>query len=210
MVIKLLKRMSSGNDLPITIQIARLTRERMLSYQITSENSRNQWCSLSGKTCPKYGCRPCCPPNVKMFNKMAPHRYMYLVQVKITLEDYLEYSSGHPKNTNTKFLFMSLTHKITRNISNRIVGSFDGQVFKVGGCLGCTYSKDGKCKRFAPALEGTGIDLAAISRGVFSTDLDWSTPNNEMLSMTAIGGIYTDELISKENLKGVVKDACGR
>ena len=207
MKLKTHKVTSSGARIPVTIQITRLTREQMIEYQIEDKDTRNSWCT-QGTPCSKYGCRPCCPPKVKLFSELKEHKYMYVVAVTIDLEDYYEVYPTVRDSKSWCYFGMDGTHKMSRNIQNKIATSFEGQAFRVGGCLGCQYPKTGHCKRFAPALEAGGINVIDLAKGVFGIDITWRATKQPMIDMTAIGGIYTDEVLTKEHLKEVVKNVC--
>jgi predicted metal-binding protein len=205
MIISSHKVTSSGAKIPVEVQVKRVTRDDMLKFQTKNKDERNNWCT-QGKPCSKYGCRPCCPPKVKMFSELKEHKYMYLVFVKIELDDYYKVYPNVKESKSWCYFGMDGTHKMSRNIQNKISCSFEGQAFRVGGCLGCQYPKTGKCKRFAPALEATGIDVCKLSAEIFGEFITWRRAKKPMKNMIAIGGIYTDEVISKSKLKEVIDD----
>jgi predicted metal-binding protein len=178
----------------------------MLKYQIADSEIRNGWCTGGDCKCAKYGCRPCCPPKVKLFNALKARKHMYLVFVKMVLEDYYTVYPNVRESKSWCYFGMDGTHKMTRNIQNKIAESFEGQAFRVGGCLGCQYPKTGKCKRYAPALEATGINVCALSLGEFGEEIVWREAKQPMEYMIAIGGIYTDEDISKDKFKEVIRN----
>lgn len=201
---------ASKSEMPVTIEIKRLSRNDMLGFLANDREDRNEWCQR-GKCCGKYGQRPCCPPRVPMFDKLPEKEYMYLVMVKIGIQDYLDCYPKVAESKTRTYFSMDGSHKMTRNIQNRIATSFDGQAFRVGGCLGCRYTKDGVCKRFAPPLEGTGIDVCKLSVDVFGEDVEWTQEykgDPSMTKMIAIGGVYTNETISKKRLIAAVDEAC--
>lgn len=200
---------SSGAEIPIEIQVKRVSRADILEFQTKDKKLRNSWC-VQGKPCAKYGCRPCCPPKVKMFNELKTCKYMYLVSTKIVLDDYY---NVYPNVKNSKswcYFGMDGTHKMTRNIQNKIACSFEGQAFRVGGCLGCQYKKSGNCKRFAPALEATGVDVVALAKELLDLDIMWRKAKQPMETMIAVGGIYTNEAIKPNKFKEVIKHACNK
>jgi predicted metal-binding protein len=208
MKIRTHKITSSGTEIPVTIYIEKVDRDIVLKHQTLDRDERNNWC-IHDKPCAKYNQRPCCPPKCKLFSELKERENMYLVAVKLTLEDYLQVSpKTKAQGQKSWFLFMSAAHKITRNIQNNISCYFEGQVFRVGGCLGCQYTKTKVCRRFAPALEGTGIDVVALTEDVFGIEIDWFKPKHPLQQMIAVGGIYTDENISKSKFKEVINDVC--
>jgi predicted metal-binding protein len=155
--IKTCNHTAAGAKIPIEIRVKRVSRADMLKYQIADSEVRNTWCTGGGCSCAKYGCRPCCPPKVKLFNALKARKHMYLVFVKMVLEDYYTVYPNVRESKSWCYFGMDGTHKMTRNIQNKIAESFEGQAFRVGGCLGCQYPKTGKCKRYAPALEATSL-----------------------------------------------------
>lgn len=199
---------SSGAKIPLQIQIKRIPGEQMLQYCIQDKEKRNKWCT-KGQPCSKYNCRPCCPPRVKMFYELKGRKWMYLVLVKIALDDYYKVYPNVKESKSWCYFGMDGTHKMTRNIQNKISTSFKGQAFRVGGCLGCQYTKSGECKRFAPALEATGIDVVALAKAEFDEEIDWRKAKEPMINMIAVGGICTDDEISPKQFKEVIKNVTG-
>lgn len=201
---------SSGARIPVHIEVIRVSRKKMLEHQTLDKKERNQWC-LNGKPCSKYGTRPCCPPTVKLFSEMRERQYMYLILVEINL---LNYYTVYPKVKESKswvYFGMDGTHKMTRNINNQIVTRLNhagAQCFRVGGCLGCQFSKTGKCKNFMPPLEGTGVDVVALAEDVFEKKIRWRKENKPMKNMVAVGAIYTDSRIPAIQFERVLKDVC--
>jgi hypothetical protein len=74
--------------------------------------------------------------------------------------------------------------------------------------LGCQYSKSGVCKRFAPALEATGIDVIKLAQEVMDLCISWRQPKQPMPNMIALGGIYTNETIPPSKFKEVIENVC--
>lgn len=207
MLIKTSKTTADFKEIALTIQVEKVLRPKLLSFQTEDVKTRNNWCIQGRKPCIKYDSRPCCPPRVPMFEKFPAHSHAYLVAVVLTVEDYYLFSPRTAKSPQRKFLFLNAAHKITRAVSNSIVTSFDGQAFRVGGCLGCGYAKNGKCRRLCPPLEGTGINVVDLAKDVFDLDLSWGM---DCTQMAAIGAIYTDEIISKSKFKEVVSNVCSQ
>jgi predicted metal-binding protein len=201
-------KVTSNGKIPISIEIVRSSRDRLLEFQTSDKDRRNGWCNKGGHNCDKYGCRPCCPPKVKLFSELKERKYVYLVMVQLTLEDYLDYSPKTREHKAQQFLFMGAAHKITRNINNKLVNHFEGQVFRVGGCLGCQYPKTGVCKRFAPPLEGTGINVCKVAKAVFKTTIEWADKGRPINKMIAIGAVYTNEEIPTQKFKEVIDNVC--
>jgi hypothetical protein len=141
-----------------------------------------------------------------MFYELKNREWMYLVFVKIVLDDYYKVYPNVKESKSWCYFGMDGTHKMTRNIQNKISTSFKGQSFRVGGCLGCQYPKTGQCKRFAPALEATGIDVVVLSKIEFGEAINWRESKKPMENMIAIGGIYTDEVIKPIKFKEVIKN----
>ena len=205
---------STGARIPIEITVKRTTQEVALNHMTAKDRAeRNSWCTKGKKACAKYGERPCCPPKTKMFNEMKPHKYMYLIQVKILLEDYYTVYPNVRASGSWQYFGMDGTHKMTRNVSNKIVRAISevGKdiPFRVGGCLGCQFLKTGKCNYYMPPLESTGINVVKLAKTVFNTDIVWRVPKESMPYMIAVGAIYTDrENIPQSKFKGVIKDVC--
>lgn len=205
---KLYKYTSTGNRLPVQVDLKRVDPSRVLNHKISkNREERNSLC-LRGKPCPKYDTRPCCPPRVPLFEEYKSRKYVYLMETVMYLKDYFEVYS---KNTGAYF-GIGGTHKMTRAINNKVLKQlaqdFGGQAFRVGGCLGCQYHKTGKCNYFMPPLESAGIDLCALSLDVFGREIIWSKPNNPMEYMVALGALYTDAVIPKNKFKEVIRLAC--
>jgi hypothetical protein len=135
-----------------------------------------------------------------MFNELKSRKYIYLIKTKITKIDYFNYSPKSEKSKSANFLFLSAAHKITRSMNNKIVQAFQGQIFIVGSCSGCKYQETKVCKRLAPRLEGTGINVCELSKEIFNEEIQWNKPSK----MIAIGAIYTDEIIQKSKFMEVV------
>jgi predicted metal-binding protein len=209
MTIKTHKVTSSGAKIPVGISIRRIPGTLMLDYQVHKTKTRDHWCT-QGKPCSKFGCRPCCPPQVKMFSELKEHKYMYVIGVRIVLNDYYETYPNVKESKSWCYFGMDGTHKMSRNIQNQIAESFAGQAFRVGGCLGCQYMKTGKCKRFAPALEATGINVIELGKDILGWDITWRKAKEPMKDMIAIGGIYTDELIMPKQFKEVIQNVVSK
>lgn len=207
---KLVYNTSTGSKVPVEIKVKRVSRDRMLQHLTTDKDKRNNWCTHD-KPCGKFGKRPCCPPQVKTFDELAPKKYMYLVMVKIVLDEYYEVYPNVRESKSWLYFGMDGTHKMSRNIQNKLSTHFDGQAFRVGGCLGCQWTKQGKCKRFAPALEATGINVVWVAKDVFGETIHWRPDGSkeQMPHMISIGGIYTDEDIPMSKFKEVMEEICG-
>lgn len=196
-------------ELPINVWVKRVLRATMLEYQIDNKEERNSWCLQEPKPCFMYNCKPCCPPKVKLFSQFPIKKYMYVVMVGISFEDYCNYSPKTKElGKRAHFLYMSAAHKISASIQNSISSSFEGQAFRVWGCVGCRYMKDGKCKRFMPPLEGTGINVIQLAEDLFDFTMLWSNPIRPITELVALGGIYTDEEITTKEFKEVIKNVC--
>lgn len=200
---------SSGAEIPVYIQIERLNPDRIIEHQIHDIKQRNSWCT-NNKPCSKFGQRPCCPPKCKLFDEMKRRKYMYLMSTMIILDEYYEVYPNVRDSKSWCYFGMDGTHKMTRNINNAVSTSFEGQAFRVGGCLGCQYTKSGKCKRFAPPLEATGVNVVELAKDVFDIDIVWREDKKPMSHMVAVGGIYTDESISPKRLKKAIMDVCNK
>jgi predicted metal-binding protein len=198
---------TKNGKVKVEIQIGYMTPAKVKKLQIQDKKIRNSWCTYK-KPCLKYGCRPCCPPKVKLFNELKERKHFFGVMVRLNAEDYFTYSPKSKELPVRKYLFMGVAHKITRTIQNKIANSFKGQIFRVGGCLGCSYKKNGKCMRFAPALEATGIDVNMLAKQMFDTEIEWAIMGQpiDVLNMTAVGGIYTNTKITKNQFREVIKD----
>jgi len=204
---------STGAKIPIEIRVERTTREVAIKHSVADREVRNEWCTR-GKPCAKYGERPCCPPKTKLIGEMRPRKYMYLVYVRIDLENYYEVYPKVKESKSWQYFGMDGTHKMTRNVSNKIVRAVTDKSqgdlpFRVGGCLGCQFPKTGKCNYFMPPLESSGIDVLAITKEIFGTQIVWRAPKESMPYMIAVGAIYSDrKSISKDLFKEAIKDAC--
>ena len=196
MLIKTEKVITTGNRIPVTIEIKRVDQDTLIRYQTQDIKERNNWCTRNNP-CINYNIKPCCPPKAPLFNHLKPHKFVYLDMVQISTNDY--YYKAYPnigKSKSWAYLGMEGAHKMTCNISNKIVNAFSGQIFRVGECPGCEYNKTGKCKRFAPSLQATGINVVSIAKEVFGIDITWKDDKNEIIPlMVAVGAIYTDEVI---------------
>lgn len=207
LVVNTQKITATGASLPITIRLEKVEPSKLIEHQTMDIKLRNSWCTHD-KPCAKYDTRPCCPPRVKLFSEFPKHSYVYLFLVSLSYENYLEFSPKTKASKNPMFLFMSGSHKITRGIANGISTSFRGQAFRVGGCLGCSYSKNRKCRRLCPALEGTGINVVELTSDIFGIDIEWYKPKSEVTVMRALSAIYTDETITKSKFKEVIRNVC--
>lgn len=213
MKIRTHKVVASGVRTRVEVYVERISSDRVIKHETDSKAIRNGWCTHGNKkqSCVKFGCRPCCPPNVKMFSEMKKRKYFYAILVKLSFEDYYE---AYPKVANNKgrvFLTMGNTHKLTRGINNSLVEELyqkGDQGFRVGGCLGCQYAKNGTCKLFMPPLEATGINVVEFAKDVFDIDIQWLDKSKEINQMVAVGGLYTDRAISTSNIKAVVEKVC--
>jgi len=205
---------STGVKIPIEIQVKRTTREVALKHSTKDIEVRNNWCNGGGLTCAKYGARPCCPPKTKMIGDMKSRKYLYLIHVKIDIDDYYEVYPKVKASKSWQYFGMDGTHKMTRNVSNKIVRAVTDKVqgdvpFRVGGCLGCQFAKTGKCIYYMPPLESSGIDVVAITKEVFNSEIVWRVPKESMPYMIAVGAVYSDRpSISKDLFKEAIKDAC--
>ena len=209
MVVVTKHKTATGNMVPVLIQIKRILGTDMAKYQTFDRDLRNYWCT-QGKPCAKYGKRPCCPPTLKLFNELKPKKYMYLVTTTIKVEDYYKVYPNVKASKSWMYFGMDGTHKMSRNINNKVSFAFEGQAFKVGGCLGCQYAKTGKCKRFSPALEGTGINVVKLALEEFDIGITWRAPMEPISRMVSVGGIYTNESITAIRFKEAIKHACNR
>lgn len=199
---------STGNTLELEVEFKRVDPKSLHQF-LADPKDRNGLCTQGGKkSCAKYNTRPCCPPNLKMFDEFPQKKYLYLIKVTTTLTDYCRYSEKTAESDRKNFLFMNIGHVITRNVVNRTVNQFKGQGFRVGGCLGCTYHKDQRCKKFMPPLEGTGLILDDVVQNVFGSEIEWATTGEPLELMTALGAIMTDEEISKARLIEAIKISC--
>lgn len=199
----------NGAAIPTTIQVQRVPIDTVLQHQIQDLDIRNRWCT-QGLTCSKYGKRPCCPPQVKLFHQLKPRDRFYLISVQIKLDDYYTVYPNVRESKSWMYFGMVGTHKMTKLIANKIASAFPGQAFRVGGCLGCTWPKNGKCKRFMPALEATGINVVALTQEVFGYEIEWYQPKQPMKVMSAIGAIYTNEPIQKIDFKEAIFNELNR
>lgn len=212
MILNTHKVTSSGAQIPVELQIKRVVGSAILAYTTKSKDKRNGWCNAGGCNCAKFGCRPCCPPKVKMFSELKSREYMYLVQVRIDLEDYYEIYPNVRESKSWCYFGMDGTHKMTRNINNKIVTLLHqkgDQGFRVGGCLGCQFTKTGVCKNFMPALEAVGINVIDLAKGEFDSDIVWREAKKPMPHMIAVGGLYTDRAISPKEIRGVIANVMG-
>lgn len=200
----------NDNEVPVKIELRRVKPEDLYPFMVDSVKDRNHQCLQGKKPCVKYGVRPCCPPKLKLFTEFPKYKYMYLVKVSMEIEDYCEYSPKTAESPRKQFLFMNMGHMTTRNIVNRTVSSFDGQPFRVGGCLGCTFTRDGRCKRFMPPLEGTGLDLHEVVKEFFGVEIDWTTETHDLSTMTALGGLLTNREITKGAIFNAARRACNQ
>lgn len=198
----------TGKEVPVNVEIRRIDPYELHKYLVKNIETRNGMCNHGKHNCAKYGQRPCCPPSLKTFDKFPQKQYMYLLKVTLSLEDYFVYSPETAKSFSNKFLFMSASHAITKNIVNRTVGSLSGQGFRVGGCSGCTFSRDGKCKQFMPPLEGTGLILDNVVAEFFDEPIEWAKKKKGISYMTALGGLMTNENVSKAEWRKALMIAC--
>ena len=205
---------STGTKIPVEIEVKRTTRAVAIKHSTKDKDIRNGWCNAGGLTCAKYGARPCCPPKTKMLSEMKERKYLYLVHVKIDIDDYYDVYPKVKASKSWQYFGMDGTHKMTRNVSNKIVRAMtdkaQGDVpFRVGGCLGCQYAKTGKCIYFMPPLESSGINVVDITKEVFDSQIVWREPKKSMPYMIAVGAIYSDRTnMSIKNFKGAILNAC--
>jgi len=198
-------------NLPVTIEIQKITAERVMKHVTTDLETVRNWCTHD-KPCIKYNCRPCCPPRVKTFDKLKKRKSMYIIKVSIAYDDYMEYSPKTKESPRQTWLFMGATHKITRALQNKIVQALfekGDQGFRVGGCVGCQYSKTGECLHFMPAPEATGINVVSLTKDVFGIDICWLKNKVPTDTMIAVGGLYTDRDISPRTIKEIILKITG-
>lgn len=200
---KTLYTAKSGVQTPITVQIVKTDIKTMLRYATNDKQERNVWCTHE-TSCAKYGCRPCCPPKCTLLTDMKPRRNFYIICVTADMEQYLKVHPSIATAKSWKFLALKNAHSLTRNVQNKISDSFAGQIFRVGGCLGCQYIKTGNCKRFAPSLEATGVNVVKLAKKVLDVGISWMKDGILMSEISAIGGIYTDEDITPAQFKAVI------
>lgn len=204
---------AGGVEIPMTMLLEKVNREAILPFLTNCRNDRNKWCHTGGCSCAKYGARPCCPPQVKMFNEMRERKYMYLFASMIEKEAYL---ALYPKQAAQKgglrdYFFMQTSHYLTRGTVGRISDIMKQpgeQTFKVGGCNGCTFSKDGRCKDLRPALEATGIDVCKMTEVLLETTIQWRKPGEPLDYIIAVSGLYTDRKIKSTEFYEAFKIAC--
>jgi predicted metal-binding protein len=185
---------AKAGSVPIEVRVKPISRDKILEYLTTNKDERNHWCT-QGKPCGKFNARPCCPPNLKTFDELKVRKNVYLVFVKLVIADCI---AEYPKLGNNPYYGVTFSHRMTRNVSNRICKQFHGQGFRVGGCGGCQWDKTQVCKKFMPPLEGTGIDVVKLCEDQFGEVMDWYTlgkDGHRMSKMIAIGAIYTDKSI---------------
>jgi predicted metal-binding protein len=207
MRVETFKVTSSGAQLPVIVEVKKVPRSKMLEHMTTDLAVRDNWCTHD-KPCSKFGMRPCCPPQVKTFDQLKVRDHAYLIMVKIDLKDYYRIYPNVKESKSWAYFGMDGTHKMTRNISNKIVSLLKGQGFRVGGCLGCQFTKTGKCKRFEPALEATGINVVSLTEDVFGEKIKWAKPKNPMRYMIATGCVYTDEEVPASKFKELIHFVC--
>jgi len=207
MILELDKRTTGGNYIPVKVQIKRLPPKLLLKHQCDL-NTRNSRCT-QGDGCPKYGARPCCPPKAPLFSHLKTRKFVYLVMVQIRTEDYIKMRPSMPENKKVYFT-MGGIKAISGKLVNKIVNQFEGQKFKSSGCGGCQYSRTGKCRDFQPMLEGLGINVVELVRSAFNFDIQWFVKGSGKLPdiISAVGGIYTDEVIPKSKFKEVIENVC--
>ena len=215
MRIKTINVTSTGSEVPVEFTIERIPRATVLGYVDTDKERRNEWC-LRGTPCGKYGKRACCPPSVKMFHDLPAKKWLYAVQVKILLDDYYDVYPNVNESKSKIYFGMDGSHKMTRNLQNKISSALSikhkSQGFRVGGCLGCQYEKSGTCKNFMPALEATGVDVCKLAKYVLGNPIEWRPEKGQGYQdeMIAIGGIYTNDVITKEEFERMIVDVCKR
>ena len=200
----------SGISIPVQIRAQRTHRGIALAHQIDTATKRNNWCTHK-KPCSQFGMRPCCPPKVSMFEDFPYHEYLYLIMVRMNLEDYFEQYPQVNASKSRIYFGLDSTHKMTRNISNAIVKPFNSpstQCFRVGGCLGCKFPKTGSCMQFFPPLEATGINVCSLTKAIFDTEIEWAPPKSLMKTMTAVGAIYTSKQISRNQIEEAILNVC--
>ena len=194
----------TGVVTPISVQVKKVTPDRIKEFQIINKEERNKWCT-HGKQCSKYGRRPCCPPWCKLFSEMPQHDFFYLVAVGCNIQEYWD---AHPKVQGHQYFGMQGSHVLTRSLQNKVVSTFEGQHFRVGGCSGCQFSKTGKCKNFAPSLEAAGINVVLLAKEVLGYKLGWWTKEGLMENIYAIGGVATNKKISPLEFKQTIRRCC--
>ena len=209
---------STKKEMPMRIKVVKMKPKEFYNrFQKTKERDvRDEWCLRGDNKCEKFDTRPCCPPVLKLFHQFPRRKRMYLFYVEIRKKEFYKASPLVAKNQSAEFLWNGGSHKFTRIVSNRISESLsqdkESQGFRVGGCLGCQWTKKKYCKFFMPPLEGVGIDLTAVSEEVFGHKMQWFKMNEGRYidTMVAIGGVYTDRNITKQEIKEAIKNACNR
>lgn len=203
-----------GIHIPTEMRLERITPKQLDKYLNKNQEERNGWCLQNNVPCAKYGARPCCPPNVPMFGKLKKRKYIYLFATVIEKEPYFELfpKQSAVKGKTRDYFFMRTSHYITRGMVGKMSNFLkqDGeQTFKVGGCNGCTYSKDGKCKDFRPALEATGINVVELSEEILDLPIQWMS-SESLDHMAAVSALYTDREVKPKEIYEAYLKACDK
>jgi len=194
---------SSGTRLNVHMEVKKLTRKQLQVYLMKTRQERDDTYKNTINV-RHYNTKPCCPPQVALFNEFPTKQYFYVVIGTIY---YGEFMVSYPKcqavqEHRKSYLFTGTARKISKSIVNRIVALFpDSQAFRTGGCLGCKYKNTQRCNTFMPSLEAVGVRIEQLTKDHFE-HLEY--PKNQRI-LSSIGGFYTDENLSKDQLMSIIQ-----